>query len=371
MKWTPPPTTPLDEVLEQITRDLVAVFALAEEDVLKAVALEAKAGLFPDELTPAELGRLRRHVQDIADRVATASPELIQQIVDKAAEAGMGVALTQLGALPGLPGPFRRVGHAQAVMDVIGDLTNSMDDVTRRLLRFPDDLYRRAIAQSTTRNLLVGTGQQPAQAAAWRALVRDGVTGFTDKAGRRWNLATYTEMASRTATIRAYRAQNEHTMQANGINMVRVVGGNDMCHLCGPWANRTLSLDGTPAGDYPMLSAVEDRMVTMHVAGTIDQARDQGWGHPNCRCTTVCVLPGVEPAIQGPTYSPDMEQERDRLRALERRVRRLKREDLLDNDPTIRKRIAQTQEQIREHVEATGLKRQRRREQLNLGHQRR
>jgi hypothetical protein len=371
VKWTPPPTTPLDEVLEQITQELVAVFALAEEDVLKAVALEAKAGLFPDELTPAELGRLRRHVQDIADRVATASPELIQQIVDKAAEAGMGVALTQLDSLPGPPGPFRRVGHAQAVMDVIGDLTSSMDDVTRRLLRFPDDLYRRAIAQSTTRNLLVGTGQQPAQAAAWRDLIGQGVTGFVDKAGRRWNLASYTEMASRTATIRAYRAQNEHTMQANGISLVKIVGGNDMCDKCGHWVNQVLSLDGTPAGDYPMMSAVEDRIVTVHVAGTIDQAREAGWGHPACRCTTVGFLPGVDPVVETATYDPDKEQERDRLRALERRVRRLKREQLVDTDPTLSKRIRDTQQQIREHVDATGLKRQRRREQLNLGHQRR
>jgi hypothetical protein len=296
---------------------------------------------------------------------------MIDTLVAVASKRGMGAALTQLSALPGLPGPFRRVGDAQAVMDVIGDLTSAFEDVRSRILRFPDDVYRKAIADTTARNLLVSTGQRPAQASAWRDLIGQGVTGFVDKAGRRWNLASYVEMASRTATIRAYRAQNEHTMHANGIFLVKIVGGNDMCSKCGAWVNKTLSLDGTPAGDYPMLSAVDDRMVTVHVAGTIDQAREAGWSHPNCRCTTACVLPGVDPVVKTSTYSPEKDQERDRLRALERKVRKLKREDLLDTDPTVKARIRDTQEQIREHVEATGLKRQRRREQLNLGHQRR
>lgn len=371
MRWTPPPETPLDEVITSLTQEVVAAFVLAEQDVLKVVALQAKAGLYPDELTPRELQRLRHYVQDVADRLATATPDMIQNLVAAAAEKGMGVALTQLAALPGLPGPFRRVGHAQAVMDVIGDLTNAFDDVRARILRYPDDLYRRAIADTTARNLLTSTGQKPAQAAAWRTLVRDGVTGFVDKAGRRWNLASYVEMASRTATIRAYRGQNEHTMQANGIDLVKIVGGNDMCDKCGAWVNRVLSLDGTPAGDYPMLSAANDRMVTVHVAGTLDEAREAGWGHPNCRCATVGFLPGVDPVVKTSNYDADKEAERDRLRALERRVRRLKREQLVDPDPTITARIRDTQAQIREHVDDTGLKRQRRREQLNLGHQRR
>ncbi|MGO1321012.1 MAG: phage minor capsid protein [Galactobacter sp.] len=373
MRWTPPPGEDLADVLDRLTGKLVGVYADAEERLLKAVAAEVGAGLNPDQLTPAELTRLRQAAEQIRDELAAASPDLIQGLVDAAAEKGMGSALTVLKAMPGLKdAPLRRIPYVQGVANVVADLTNALDDVRARILRLPDDVYRMIIADTTAETLLLGANPVGQQARAWRRYLDNGVTGFVDKAGRRWNLASYTEMASRTATVRAYRSQNEHTMRDNGINLVKVVGGNDMCDKCGAWTGRILSMDGTPAGSYPMLSAVSDAVVTVRVEGTLDEARAAGLFHPNCRDTTVAFLPGVEPINTGPAYDPQMEADRDHLRALERRVRKLKRDQILDGpDPSTSKKIADAQAQIRDHVETTGLKRQRRREQLNLGNRRR
>src|SRR5699024_2406909 len=104
--------------------------------------------------------------------------------------------------------PTRRSSDLVASALMVQDLHNRFDDVTKRILRWPEDAYRDVIAQ-TTPGLLLGmdTGRQ-AQARAWRELRRRGVTGFTDKAGRRWNLATYVEMATRTASHRAFTDSN-------------------------------------------------------------------------------------------------------------------------------------------------------------------
>lgn len=372
MRWTPPPGVPLEDVIAQLTDKLVSLYGAAEETLLKTIAEELRAEHNPDHLTYSELRRLRQDAQRVQAQLAQASPALIQELVDTAARLGMGAALTVLDAMPGLPHRARRVPYTHAITTVAADLTNALDDVRARVLRLPDDVYRTTIADTTADTLLTGTRPITSQVAAWRRLLDNGITGFIDKAGRNWNLATYVEMASRTALTRAYRAQHEHTMLNNGVRLARVVCGNDMCSKCGPWSGRIVSLDGTPAGTYSMLSAVADETVTVHVSGTVEQARAEGWGHPNCRCVLVAYLPGVEPAVASPPYDPEAEADRDQLRAYERRIRKLKRDLILDGENTLtRARIRATQAKIRELVSTTSLKRQRRREQLNLSNTRR
>lgn len=101
-------------------------------------------------------------------------------------------------------------------------------------------------------------------------LGRDGLTGFVDKAGRRWNLATYTEMATRTAVSNAIDAALAASLTRAGADLV-VVGTHSTegsCALCRPWLGRTLSLTGATPG----LPALAD-------------AKAAGFRHPNCRCS--------------------------------------------------------------------------------------
>jgi hypothetical protein len=100
-------------------------------------------------------------------------------------------------------------------------------------------------------------------------LASRGITGFTDKAGRQWDLATYTEMATRTAVSNAWDDMQADAAVRSGLNLVETgtTSTEGSCPLCIPWLNRKLSLTGATEG-YP----------------TVDEAKAAGWRHPNCRC---------------------------------------------------------------------------------------
>jgi hypothetical protein len=101
-------------------------------------------------------------------------------------------------------------------------------------------------------------------------LGRRGLTGFVDQTGRHWNLATYSEMATRAAISSAWDATQAASLIRAGIELV-VVGTHSTegsCAKCRPWLGRTLSLtSATP--DYPSLA----------------DAKAVGFRHPNCRCS--------------------------------------------------------------------------------------
>lgn len=128
-----------------------------------------------------------------------------------------------------------------------------------------------------------------------------------------------------------------------------------------------------PAFTVQVESAIDDGMVTVHVAGTIADATSAGLFHPSCRHSLSAYLPG---ATKVPTHTADPagDAARQRLRDLERRTRKQKLLAAAAIDPVAGKEHAAKaralQGQIRGHVEASkdlGLFRKPEREQPNLG----
>jgi Phage minor capsid protein 2 len=98
-------------------------------------------------------------------------------------------------------------------------------------------------------------------------LAAHGITGFTDKAGRNWDLATYVEMATRTAVSNMWDELQASAMVRSGIDLA-LIGTHSTegsCPRCLPWLGQTISLTGATEG-YP----------------TYDEARATGFRHPNC-----------------------------------------------------------------------------------------
>jgi hypothetical protein len=314
---------------------------------------------------------LARILDTAAQRGATAALGELSDLVgatDATARAGLGPA----GAIVN---PTRALPGAAAAATIRADLTNALADVTRRVLRYPDDVYRRAIAATST-DVVLGMGTtRTAQQAAWNRLLDGGVTGFTDVRGRRWALSSYVEMATRSATRRAFDDAKVTALQDAGVELVTVVVGYDSCEACARWSGRILRTTPGPTGKLRLQHATEDREVTVHVAGTLDSAKAAGWRHPNCTCTTVAYLPGLSVVQDATTYDPDAEAARARLRHLEREVRKAKGDAAAAVDDESRRaanaKVRELQAAIREHVDEHGLIRQRHREQPNLAHVRR
>jgi hypothetical protein len=372
--WTPG-TAPLDEVVARITGTLVGVYANYEQDMLTWLGRQLAAAETPEDARSFEQQMI--NVSDEAYRARRLADTLMDdatgaavQMVEQAAEAGMGAALSQLAdrGLAGRDYPTT----SPAVYSVLGDLGNALDEAHRRILRVPDDMYREINAIGSAQGILHGQPLKSRHYRIWSQFVNNGIRGFTDVSGRNWNMVSYVEMASRTTVARAYRSQQQHTLLENDLNLVSVNTTNDACPVCAEWSGKVLSLDGTPAGTYQQWSPLTGENELVQVHATLEDATAAGWSHPNCQCATIPHLPGDTPP-QPVEYDRDEHKAREAQRYHEREIRRLKREKLVDPELSAdyETKVRGHQARIRELVDDYGLNRKREREQVNHGYKRR
>jgi hypothetical protein len=116
-----------------------------------------------------------------------------------------------------------------------------------------------------------------------------------------------------------------------------------------------------------------DEIITVDVAGTLDDWRASGAGHPNCTCTVVEYLPGFSIPTAASGYDPAAHAARDRLRELEVRERDAKRKlliaDAAGDDEKARRqrrRILDIQAETRQHVRESGQTRRYERAQVHF-----
>lgn len=237
------------------------------------------------------------------------------------------------------------------------DLQTELKDIRARILRQHDDLYKLTAAGSATHEVMAnGDTIKDAQRTMMRDLLTHGVTGFTDTAGRRWQLSSYVEMAVRTAAMRARNEAHLEIMQAAGITLFTVPTHMHTCPVCFAWQGKVLSVTPDAQAD-----------------ATIEEARAAGLWHPNCEHTITSWHAG------DPHPDPGEWSERDDVlwkasqhqRELERDIRAQKRVLAYSGEPLMRQqarqRIRGYQRQLRDLTHDTGLLRRSHREQPDLG----
>lgn len=379
MAWEAPPDADPAEVVEQLARDLLAVFTAAEARLLGDIARRARAGQDIPEWA-AEKAAAVREVRLAAERMLTqlraeAGPAAAESVL-AAWQAGAAAALAQLADLGALDDEQLLALRAvipgmDAAALLAADLTSRLDALHLRVLRWAQDAYQVAVAAAAPSQLLGTRTTRTAQRAAWDRLAADGVTGFVDRSGRGWNLASYVEMATRTATARAWNDGHLARLDSLGVDLVAISRTTDGCALCSVWEGLILARTG-PAGSRTVENELTGEPMRVEVAATVDDARAAGLMHPNCRHTFLPFIPGVTRLAEPREHDQAAEDEREHLRALERKVRREKRKEAAALTPAeamhARRHVRDLQAEIREHVDATGLNRKRHREQLNLGH---
>jgi len=362
----------LANLVDDLGAQVAARYAEAEARMIERVARLAAAGI---DATPdlndrlRTLGDLRGEGARIAQQLA--DPAEVARIIGIAEAEGTQAALTQLGVgtqrlnASGLTGTSDRAVGALTL-----DLASGLDDMSVRITRWMPDAYQQVVSMTTPQVLAGVITVTQAQRMAASAFLARGITGFTDRAGRNWRIGTYAEMATRTSVHRAFTDANVFALQEQaGITLVQIVIGLDACSVCAAHAGRVWSTDGTPAGTYSRPNATTGVPTEITVAGTLDDARKSGWDHPNCRCTVVGYFPGLSTPTAS-AHDPQAEADRDRLRTLERRTRDLKRREAAAFDDVskarLRKRIRNSQADIRQHVKVSGQVRKPYREQLGF-----
>jgi len=268
-------------------------------------------------------------------------------------EASARRSLRLLGRLriEATPAGFKRPDPA-AMRALAADLAQRLAATDARVLRSTCDVYRQVIGRVTAEGLVGEHTRRRAAQSALDTFAERGIAGFVDGAGKRWDLASYTEMATRTATLKASRQGVTDTVRASNRDLVIVGGSSSSCPLCVPWEGRVLSLDGATPG-YP----------------TLAEAQSAGLHHPNCGH-------GIDPYVEGLTDASEIQhgdpqryQARQEQRRLERGIRAWKRREAAALDEVSKRRAAakkrEWQARLREHVDANDLKRLRYREGIH------
>lgn len=314
---TPLPSTPGDdrENHAQTTADAVAGIAASAELALIAtiagLTRKTAAGAMPPQVAA------RRLEQTIRVVLASAAPR-----IRAVAEDGMRGAAARTGATGGTAGDVQQLTQSldaalatatSSAQAALTEATNAAEapNVAATALSPQRQAVDRAIASTRGGAPYSSLSLSRIQAAqkALDDLGEQGITGYVDRAGRRWNLVSYVEMATRTAVSNAWDDLQTAVMSRSGLDLVLVAthSTEGSCRHCLPWLGRTLSLTGATRG-HP----------------TLDDAKASGFRHPNCRCFWTPLGAGVMADVTNPVpidQAAAIYEASQRQRALERRVR--------------------------------------------------
>ena len=325
------------------------------------------------ELKLAAVGDLRRAIEQVSTALEQDANGAVAEALIEAYGRGEQAAVAELGAVPVGHEQFarRHLPNAPSVDRLAASYAQDTRPLYARITRAVLDVFRNVVARVSGGVLLGTETRRQASQRALNVFATRGVTGFVDRAGRSWDMAAYAEMAVRSVTARA--AIDGHTDQlgAMGVGLVIVSDAPLECPLCRPWEGEILSINGQD-GPHTLRAehtTEDDRIVTVHVVGSLLEARAAGLFHPNCRHSLGAYFPGVTTrpphhATPGTTY-----EDTQRQREIERHIRRWKRRQAVALDEDARRaagaKVREWQKALREHVAAhDALSRKRHREQL-------
>ena len=158
------------------------------------------------------------------------------------------------------------------VNSLIKSVNNDLTNANKAFLRMTNDQYRQVIFKSEfyRANGVLTTKQ--AIDMANRDFLRRGLNVIEYKDGKRVNIASYSEMAIRTAGQRAMLMGEGEARQKLGTHLIRISTHGTSCELCHGWQGKILIDDvygggSKKDGNYTLLS----------------EAMKQGLFHPNCK----------------------------------------------------------------------------------------
>jgi hypothetical protein len=171
-----------------------------------------------------------------------------------------------------------------------------------------------------------------------------GISGFVDKAGRAWDMASYAEMATLTAIERATLYGYVDTMQEYGYDLAIISSHAGACPLCVAWEDVVISVSGE-SDEYPSL----------------DDAMNDGCFHPRCLHYLETYYEGItrkgRDAPRDVESPSDSYSARQHQRYYERKIREWKRVMAVAQTPEDERlayaHVRKYQEKVREQIKST------------------
>lgn len=197
-----------------------------------------------------QLEAIRRDLTRLGQRTRLASIEAIAAGYDRgAAIADVVSGRITAGEVATARYAFSGT-HARPARVLAENMAGRLDQARAFVGRRVDDVYRRAALETVTQGVIAGDTRRDVARALERRLVRDGATGFVDRAGRQWQLDTYAEMVARTTTREAMSAGTQQRMAETGQQLITISDHSTDTDICQKYEGKTFALPGQTVEGY-------------------------------------------------------------------------------------------------------------------------
>lgn len=293
----------------------------------------------------------------IISKTTALGSEIAQELIEKAYMGGAQAFLDEIRALGiDVPDTIETV-RLDRLLALQREIDGTVQTVGHAILRDANDKYRQIVGDALQVGQLNVENREQLMQRTLNRFADEGIFGFTDKAGRKWGMGEYTEMATRTGMMHAALEGYAIQAQQYGFDLIIVTDHADECPLCRPWENRILSLTGAQRSDP-------------ECTGTLQQAQAAGLFHPNCLHSYNAYVSGLSSKTGGDRQTPARNAEgyaaRQTQRYYERQLRRWRRrEGVAMDDKTAKKaetRVSELEDAIDAIVQKYNTKRRRQRE---------
>lgn len=267
---------------------MIETFLKAETDIINEIGRLRSRGLV-DYHAVAALERVQRILRQLEDDCQTYAPRMIEMqfyVNHPEARKPLDIPETPEKHLRGYQNAFVLTSTQTDIverltMNLMGQVAEASQTVSQNLEnmligRVENDPYRRVGLSQTAAMQATGQGAWKPVPGFVEALRREGITAFTDKAGRNWNLHTYGSMVLRTTSRQAEVLAVLTQDPEQDLYLISAHGST--CPLCAPLEGRVYSRSGGDR-DFPPLAAAFGKM---DPAGP--DTLDNSWLniHPNC-----------------------------------------------------------------------------------------
>lgn len=238
-------------------------------------------------------------------------------------------------------GEFFRV-NKEKLNALIKSTTNDMKKAESAILRLTNDVYRKTIFKTQMFYNMGASSLWQAVDMATKDFLSAGINCIQYANGARVNIASYSEMALRTANKRANLMGCANKREEYGIHTVKITTHNSACPMCIPWQGRVYIDDVYGAGTKAESKASGYPLLSVAVNG--------GMFHPNCKNGLSTYYEGINQEPKAPTQEQSKEMVRrynlqQEQRLCERNIRKYKRLEAGSIDPDNVKHYAEKREQ--------------------------
>lgn len=123
-----------------------------------------------------------------------------------------------------------------------------LDGALTQVGRSVEDVFRRVALEEVGTGAAAGLGRRETSSRIADRLAGEGIAAFTDRAGRRWKLDTYSRMVARTTQREAASLGVADRMGQVGLDLVRISDHDTTTPICKPYEGNVFSLTGRTRG---------------------------------------------------------------------------------------------------------------------------